>query len=278
MTSSLIIPPRPTVLLNIQTLMAEEEVDIKAISVLVKEDIALYAIFLSAVNSPWMGLVTPVTSIEQAIMLLGLDRVFTLVQAVSVRNSFEGCPLQESFWTTAVDVAGICCDLANHYTGIDKNQAYSTGMLHNAGIAVMMNHHKSFKGFIKTHEFLAADELCVRERREFATDHFLQGAIMAREWHLGEEVVLAIRYQPIADKILKGQKTMAEGISTHLAILTLAKNISAPFRRYWLIDNDSEEIIQSTQMALDYLQINHSDFSETREDLLEKYMHGSTGT
>ncbi|OUR67751.1 hypothetical protein A9Q73_04855 [Bermanella sp. 47_1433_sub80_T6] len=275
MTSSLIIPPRPTVLLTIQSLMAEEEVDIKAISALVKEDIALYAIFLSAVNSPWMGLVTPATSVEQAIMLLGLNRVFTLVQAVSVRNSFEGCPLQESFWTTAVDVAGICCDLANHYTGIDKNQAYSTGMLHNAGIAVMMNHHKTFKNFIKTHEFLAADELCVRERQQFSTDHFLQGAIMARKWHLGEEVALAIRYQPIAGKILKGQKTMAEGTATHLAILTLAKNISGQFRRYWLIDANSDQVVQSIQESLDYLQINHHDFSETREDLLDKYLHSS---
>ena len=68
---------------------------------------------------------------------------------------------------------------------------------------------------------------------------------------------------------------MAEGIATHLAILTLAKNISAQFRRYWLIDANSDQVIRSTQVALDYLQINHGDYAETREDLLDKYLHSS---
>lgn len=270
--SPLIIPPRPQVLMAVQQLMREDEPDIEAIAKLIKEDISLYTILLSAVNSPWMGLAQPATSVEQSIMLMGLDRVYTLVQAAAIRNSFGGLKIPESFWTAAIDVAGVCSSLANRYTGVDRNSAYSTGMLHNAGIAILMKEHPEFKQFLKEHGELNADELCIKERDTFDTDHFLQGALMAKEWFMGEDVALAIRYQPLAEKILSGKKKMKETVTTQLAVLTLAKSISAEFRRYWSIESDNDTVISSTECALDYLHINHSEFEEVKEDMLEGYM------
>ncbi len=269
--SPLIIPPRPTVLVSVQNLMREDDPDISAIAKQIKEDLALYTILLSAVNSPWMGLAQPATSVEQAIMLMGLDRVYTLIQAAAIRNSFAGNKIPESFWSTAIDVAGVCSSLANRYTGIDRNSAYCTGMLHNAGIAIMTDHHSDFGKFLKENSALDADEMCMKERDTFDTDHFLQGALMAKSWHLGEDVALAIRYQPLAEKILSGRKKMKETVSTQLAILTLAKSISSEFRRYWTISPTNENVISSTEAALDYLHINHTEFEEVKEDMLEGY-------
>lgn len=268
----LIIPPRPQVLMSVQDLMREDEPDIDAIAKLIKEDISLYTILLSAVNSPWMGLAQPATSVEQSIMLMGLDRVYTLIQAAAIRNSFTDLKIPESFWTAAIDVAGVCSSLANRYTGIDRNSAYSTGMLHNAGIAILSKEFPEFKKFIKENADLNADELCVRERDTFDTDHFLQGAMMAKNWFMGDDVALAIRYQPLAEKILTGKKKMKETVTTQLAVLTLAKSVSAEFRRYWTIDAENENIISSTEAALDYLHINHSEFEEVKDDMLEGYI------
>jgi len=270
--SPLLIPPRPEVLMSIQDLMREEEPNVEAIANLIKEDVSLYTILLSAVNSPWMGLAQPATSIEQAIMLMGLDRVYTLIQAAAVRNSFVAVKIPESFWTAAIDVAGVCSSLANRYTGVDRNSAYSTGMLHNAGIAIMSNEFPEFRKFMKEHGDLNADELCIKERDTFDTDHFLQGAMMAKDWFLGDDVALAIRYQPLAEKILSGKKKMKETVKTQLAVLTLSKSISAEFRRYWTIESDNEVMISSTEAALDYLHINHSEFEEVKEDMLEGYI------
>ncbi len=270
MRDSLIIPPLPQVLLSIQNLMKEEEPDIMAIAALVKEDIALYTLFLSAANSPWMGLSQPATSIEHAIMLMGLDRIYSMVQAMTVRNSFATTNLKESFWTAAIDVAGICSDLAHRFSGLDRNQAYSIGMLHNAGIAIMLNHYKIFKNYIKTHEKLSAPQLCASERKEFGTDHYLQGALMAKNWCLSEEVVLTIRCQPIAEKILTGHKEMSENICTYLSILMLAKCVSAEFQKYWLLIDDDQTALE-TRIALDYLHVNHGDFEELKEDLLDDF-------
>jgi len=271
-TESFVIPPLPKILLAIKNLMKEEEPDISAIAVLVKEDIALYALFLSAANSPSYGLSQAITSIEHAIMLMGLERIYSMVQAMTVRNAFKGSELKESFWTAAIDVAGICSDLAHRFSGLDRNQAYSIGMLHNAGIAIMLNNHKSFKHFMKTHESLPPPQLCAIERKEFGTDHYLQGALMAKHWNLSEEVILAIRCQPIAEKILAGQKEISVNICTYLSLLMLAKCVSAEFKKCWLVLTDDKQTVLDTRLALDYLQVNHGEFEEFKEDMLDEYL------
>lgn len=272
MAQSLIIPPRPEILLNIQQVMRDEDPDVNEIARLLKEDIALYSIFLSAANSPWMGLTQPATSIEHAVMLMGLDRIYTMIQAIMVRNTFQAVPLKEHFWTAAIDVAGICSDFANRFSGFDCNQAYSIGMLHNVGIPIMIQEFPEFDEFIKGHEQTPIDLLCVHERHRFETDHYLQGALMARQWNLGEDVTQTIRYQPIADRILSGNKEASESVATYLAILTIAKNISSEFRTYWSSDQHEDRNSRETELALDYLHINFNEFREIKDDIFDEYM------
>lgn len=272
MASSVVIPPLPEVLLSIQKIMREEDPDIQAIAGLVKEDVALYALFLSAANSPWMGLTSPATSVEHAIMLMGLDRIYSMIQSMIARSSFEDGLVKESFWTAAVDVAGVCSDLANRFSGFDRNQAYSIGMLHNIGMPIMMQNFEHYSDFLKEYAHTPNDKLCFIEKNTFGTDHFLQGALMARQWHLGEEVAMAIRCQPIARKILSGYKEMDEGISTYLAVLTLAKSVSSEFRLHWQHEADDSASLEEMELALSYMHINHSDFDELKEDLIEDYI------
>ena len=95
--------------------MQQPEVDLSKIVELIKRDVSLYAILLSYVNSPWMGLRQKITSIETAIPLMGLEKVVGLMRAVLVRASLQEAPVYESFWNTATEVAGICQMLAQIY-------------------------------------------------------------------------------------------------------------------------------------------------------------------
>lgn len=269
--TKLVIPPRPGVLLDIQNLMSAEEPNIQDIAELIKQDVSLYAILLSAVNSPWLGLTQSIESVEKAIAFMGLDRVFNLLQAVIVRSCFKDSPLNESFWSTAAEVAAISDDLARRYKVCEPDTAYTLGMLHNAGIPIMLSNFDGYESFIANNSHRAANELCVLERKEFATDHYLQGALMAKSWYLPEEVSLAIRYQPIATSILTGKKELPAAVAKLLAIVSLAKNISNEYRHYWNTDEctNSEEILAA---SLEYLEICRTEFSEIREDHVDDLM------
>lgn len=272
MTTKLTIPPRPDILMEVQNMLHQDELDLGKLSALVKQDVALYSVLLSAVNSPWLGLSQPVENVEKAVTLLGMNKVINLLQAVLVRSCFPDTPLLESFWTTATEVAGICDNLAKRYGIINADHAYTTGMLHNTGMAVMLNNYDNFEPFMGKHALRPADELCVLQRKEFETDHFLQGALLAKQWFMPGEVSLAIRYQPIVKSILEGKKELPVSVSSLLAILTLAKNISNEYRNYWNIQND-EFHAKSMDAALNYLDIQTTEFSELKEDLIDELMN-----
>jgi len=269
MTATLAIPPRPDILMEIQGMLSHDELDVSSLSGLIKQDVALYSVLLSAVNSPWLGLNQPVESVEKAVTILGITKVTNLLRAVLVRSCFPDTPLLESFWTTATEVASICDDLARKYGIVNADNAYTTGMLHNTGMAIMLNEFDGFEPFMNKHAHRPIDELTVLQRREFETDHFLQGALLAKQWYMPSEVSLAIRYQPIVKSVLTGKKELPVTVTSLLAVLTLAKNISNEYRNYWSIQNDAFHG-DSMDAALSYLDIHQTEFDEIKEDFIEE--------
>lgn len=268
--NQLVIPPRPGVLMDIQGEMNAEEPSVQIISDLIKQDVSLYAILLSSVNSPWMGLNHPVDTVEKAITTMGLAKVFSLLQAVIVRSCFSENNLLESFWSAASEVAAISDDLGKRYKLSGTDQAYSAGMLHNAGIPIMMNNFDNYEAFMEKNSHRSSDEICVLERKQFATDHFLQGAMMAKSWYMSGDVSLAIRYQPIAKSVLTGKKELPASVANLLAILTLAKGISFEYQSYWKVSSDEQS--ENINYALEYLNICEVEYSELKEDIEDELM------
>ncbi|MFT6154117.1 MAG: HD-like signal output (HDOD) protein [Bermanella sp.] len=268
MSTELVIPPRPEILMEIQALIKSENLELSILSNLIKKDVSLFSILMSAVNSPWLGLSQRVDNVETAVSLLGQLKIVNLLQAVIVRSCFKSSPLKISFWETATEVASISDNISEQYGIENAEDAFTTGMLHNIGIAVMQSNFSQFNSFMDTSSHHAIDRLCVMQRQTFNTDHFLQGALLAQSWYMPTRVTQAIRYQPIAQSILTGHKDIGPEPSKLLAVLTLAKNISNNYRHYWNIQEDKFQL-KSMNIALDYLNINKNEFKEYQEDIVE---------
>lgn len=268
MNNKLVIPPRPDVLIQIQSLINSGDLELSTLSNLIKQDVSLFSILMSAVNSPWLGLPQKVENVETAVNLLGQLKVVNLLQAVIVRSCFKNTPLQENFWDTATEVASISDNLAKQYGLLNAEHAYTTGMLHNTGLAIMHSNFDDFDRFMQTSAHQPIDRLCVMERQTFETDHFLQGALLAKSWFMPAQVAQAIRYQPITISILNGNKDIGTEPASLLAILTLAKNISNDYRHYWNIQEDEFQL-KSMSAALDYLDIRATEFNEYKEDMVD---------
>ncbi|EAT13779.1 HDOD domain-containing protein [Bermanella marisrubri] len=255
-------------MLELTQLMKDDDLELTRLAALIKQDVALYSALLAAVNSPWMGLPESVDCIENAVTIMGMSKVVSLIQAMTVRTTFKNVPLLESFWESAAEVASISDFLAKRYRLPNADQAYTSGMLHNAGVAIMIQSLPEYKTFFDTHGKQPTHELCALERQHFSTDHFFQGAMLTKKWFMPGEVALSIRYQPIAHSVLTGKKTLPTSVADLLAILVLAKSISQEYQNYWKVEKSDLE--QRTLLAaLDYLEIHEVEFNELREDLLE---------
>ena len=82
------IPAQPEVLVKLSVLMAEEEIDLLAVSALVEGDMALAAAVLKAVNSSLYGLRGRVQTVHQALTYLGMREVSAIAFEMSLRAAF----------------------------------------------------------------------------------------------------------------------------------------------------------------------------------------------
>ena len=86
------IPAQPDVLVQLSLLLAEDEVDLNAASLLISSDMALAAAVLKAVNSAMYGLRGRVQSVQQAITYLGTREVASVTFEMGLRAVFPDAP------------------------------------------------------------------------------------------------------------------------------------------------------------------------------------------
>ena len=84
------IPPKPILHLRIIDLLNEENPDIEEVAALIKQDISLSYKLLRVINSSGIGIVRKVSSIQQAIVLLGLKEMKKWMHVFTLRELGDG--------------------------------------------------------------------------------------------------------------------------------------------------------------------------------------------
>lgn len=136
----------PSPLTHQQELMerfSSPDVSIKQVGESIGKDLAMSAKVLQLVNSAFFGLRRHISNPMDAVTLLGLDTVRSLVVAMHVfsqvsPNHVEGFS-QESLFTHSVAVAGIAkrVSLDEGMSEVDAEDAYLAGLLHDVGKLVL---------------------------------------------------------------------------------------------------------------------------------------------
>lgn len=275
MPDSLLIPACPEVLLELASVMQEQEPDIQLVSNLVNNDVALYTTLLATVNSPALGLKRSVESIPQAIMLLGQKRTFTLLHSVILRNTLDKHGRMDRFWDSAIEVAGLCSRLAAQLSTVNQDKAYSIGMLHDIGIPLMMANFPNYKDFLRDVNTLGLRELSSQEVKHYQVDHFTLGYRLAKEWHLPTTVSKTILLQPLFDKAFDHTINVHENLLSYLAILMLAKDISSEYRHFWRLASD-DHFPSHLIPILEFLEIPKMEYLDIKEKMIEDIELGSS--
>ncbi|HSY29042.1 MAG TPA: HDOD domain-containing protein [Burkholderiaceae bacterium] len=179
------IPPRPQVLISLSEEMNKDEPDLKLIAHQVGSDVGLSAAVLKTVNSPFFGLKKKISSVTQAVSLLGLKSVDRLITSIMLRASFvsENRTL-EHFWDSAEKAAGIAAHIASSLPRGPRDDAYSFGLFHNAGIPILNQRYPDYM-----HTLRMATEVCDRsitelEDERHAVNHATLGYLIAKAWFL----------------------------------------------------------------------------------------------
>jgi len=189
------IPPRPLILERFRIEMQQDEPDFNRIAGLVSSDVALAAGLISTANSSFFGLPSFVSSVREALMVLGLDVASRAIACVMLRKTFPHSQHLERFWDASARIARTSGWLAQRYTQnrLNPDEAYTFGLFRDCGIAILEARIPGYEGILNEANHDATRNFTAVEKMHLPTNHAMVGSLLAQSWWLPDEISLAIR-------------------------------------------------------------------------------------
>lgn len=262
MASSIKIPPRPGVLLDLQKEFQKSDPDPQVIAEIASRDVAICAAVLKVVNSPLYGNRRNIDSMSQAAMVLGLRQIATLITGLIARKAIaaEG-PSMARFWDVSAKRAFSVRFLSRKLRIGEADVAQTFGLFCDLGIPLLM---KKFPTYLNTLAIAnsSADKSFVEvEQSQHQTDHALVGAIMSKTWGLSPAISMAIRIHHEYDQL--GNPRVPDQVRDLVALGLLAEKIIQTLTG----QNKTLEWARGGEAALRQLSISAYELDELSEDL-----------
>lgn len=221
------IPPQPQVMVDLQIEQIQPEPDLKCIARLISQDVGLSGTMLKIVNSSAYGLANNITSVEQAVMLLGINTVINIVNGLSIRGELSDDEIVHlsGFWDAALDVAVVSQNIAKLIGYPKPDEAYTLGLFHNAGVPLMMDRFGDFEKTQQQAYSRDTGRIIDAENEAYQTNHAVIGYYTARSWKLPQPLCQAIADHHNVEQIFSSNYTQDAGKKTLLSILKIAEHL-----------------------------------------------------
>jgi len=188
------LPPFPQVAVRVLQLANNENVQLQQLCDLIASDPAFASEVLTVANSLLYAPRYPSTTIMQAVAVLGANTLQGMCVTVGVRGYLGKTmsqPAMRGLWRHNL----ACAIVAERLAGagfIDKDQAYTSGILHDVGrIALAVIQPRDYAALLETQRGGPATIL-EAERELFGWDHCETGRQLVADWKLPEEFVAVV--------------------------------------------------------------------------------------
>jgi HD-like signal output (HDOD) protein len=264
--SSIKIPPQPEVLLRMQRELEKEEPSIAVFTDIIGGDVSVSSSVLRIINSPFYGMRSEISSIHQAISLLGPKHLKNLLATVLFRMSMEGegfTPMPR-YWDNATDVARLSSYLARQLGTAQADQAYTVGLFFDCGIPVMAQQYDDFKKILAQQNQEQLESYTALEDLHFNTNHSIMGYYVMRSWGLPKILREACLLHHDIDYIKDDYVGADPSCRNLVIILKIAEHIAGSHR------NDADHEWQRYKpLVLGNLGLSDLDYDELKADMMD---------
>jgi len=190
------IPPRPLIIDRVRAAMNEEVPNFKRVGELISADVSLAGGLIKTANSPYFGYRSRARSINEALLMLGLDVTCRAIAAISLRQAFPNSAHYERFWDASAKIAVLSGWLARRLKRprLRADDAYTYGLFRDCGIVILLRRFPDYKMTLHRANNEAVLSFTALEQRELPTDHAVIGCLLAQSWWLPDEICQAIRH------------------------------------------------------------------------------------
>ncbi len=246
------LPSLPAVVVELMSSMEKPDIDTAALAAKIALDQALAAKTLRLANSSFYGLQFKVTSIQQAVNILGFHSVRKIVTACAVTAAFPKTMAGpagfsfENFWRHSV-ASAVCAQLLAPRLGVHPDTAFTAGLMHDIGTLVLAIRLPQEYEKVLAHRRDLDCFIPEAEQAIFGLDHAEVGSNLLAFWNFPLDVREAVATHHTPDA----------GAGASLALVV---NLGSTLARALDLTGDDDDLVPPvTQQAWDLLALSEAD-------------------
>ncbi len=192
----------PASLDRILELTADAETELGALGAAVDADPSLAARLLRLANSAYFGFARKIETIDDALVVLGFQRVRNLAVCVAVAPLFESHEKLdlETLWLHSCAVAE-AARLVAERTSFEPGVAYAAGLMHDLGRVALADVLPQRYARVVAHDERHGCGALEAERKVLGLDHGWAAGVLFERWQLPERLTvgMACHHEPERD-------------------------------------------------------------------------------
>lgn len=264
---SIRIPPRPSLLADLQRELAAPEPSPTRIGRIVASDVGMSGALLKLANSVIYGRGRKSKSVDQAIMAIGINQVAALMTGLLARQAIPANNAAlASFWDVSSRRAQAMVFLSRRLRIGEADVAHTFGLFCDTGLPLLMDRFADYAETYAAASLDAERPFTAIEDERHATNHAAIGCLLARNWGLSGDVSWAILQHH--DYTVLDDASSAPAVRSMVALSLLAEHAICKYRGL-----ESLEWNKGGARACAYLGLDEDETVELLDELLEA-LHG----
>jgi len=263
---SIRIPPRPSLLADLQRELASPDPSPETIGRIVASDVGMSGALLKLANSSIYGGRRKAKSVEQAILFLGINQVAAMMTGLLARQAIPAnSAALASFWDVSTRRAQAMVFLSRRLRIGEPDVAHTFGLFCDTGLPLLMERFADYGATFAAASLEAERPFTALEEERHATSHAAIGCLLARNWGLSDHVGWAILHHH--DYTVLEDASTAGALRSLVALSLLAESAICRYQGH----AESLEWNKGGARACAYLGLDDDETAELLDELLEAF-------
>ncbi len=248
------IPSLPEIITKSIELMQDKNTSAATLSKIISNDVGLTARVLKLVNSAYYGFPKQISTIQQAITILGFTTIKGIILSASIYKMFssEGAGSEfnyKQFWKHSLLVAFASKLIGKYSKDLVSSDIFSAAFLHDIGKIILAQYDRDNYTNVCIQNELSEFDYLKEEEKYCGINHCELGNIVAYSWNLPEVFCDVITYHHNPEKSINFKnECMAVYLANYITNNVMSNNSLT-------IDKIMLDILEKLNISVDNINI-----------------------
>ena len=208
---------------KILAMLQDPDVDVDQVAKVVSVEPTLVALILKIVNSAFYGLRSRITTVTQAMVVLGLKKIRQVILTAGVMDKFQNIPTQQALkiWDHSIHAGQWAKEIGMALTFKETEEMFISGLVHNVGELIVIQYFPAEYRQITSLIEKGTPQI-EAERRSIGGTHADLAAFTFETWQLSTETIQSAMFHHHPLGLLEN----VQNLSKHALILNLSVSLA----------------------------------------------------